>query len=183
MAVAEVPLSLSLSGQNLLADDEEELFDIVDEDNQVVGRERRSVVHATGLKHRAVYCFVFDGQGQLLMQQRSPRQVPAILHVLAMPLRVPVSGEFDAPDACKVFNRKKIGPLQWDLSVAEHLQPGESYIKVMLPFHKARLHSPGAMRLGQSSILTADFARLLIVLLLNWLPCKYGKDKRLLKKI
>ena len=27
--------------------------------------------------------------------------------------------------------RKKIGPLQWDLSVAEHLQPGESYNEVM----------------------------------------------------
>lgn len=26
--------------------------------------------------------------------------------------------------------RKKIGPLQWDLSVAEHLQPGESYKEV-----------------------------------------------------
>jgi hypothetical protein len=28
--------------------------------------------------------------------------------------------------------RKKIGPLQWDLSVAEHLQPGEDYRKVRL---------------------------------------------------
>ena len=27
--------------------------------------------------------------------------------------------------------RKKVGPLQWDLSVAEHLQPGESYDEVM----------------------------------------------------
>ena len=26
--------------------------------------------------------------------------------------------------------RKKIGPLQWDLSMAEHLQPGESYEQV-----------------------------------------------------
>lgn len=29
------------------------------------------------------------------------------------------------------YRRKKIGPLQWDLSVAEHLQPGESYDEVM----------------------------------------------------
>lgn len=25
---------------------------------------------------------------------------------------------------------KRIGPGQWDLSVAEHLQPGESYLQV-----------------------------------------------------
>ena len=28
---------------------------------------------------------------------------------------------------CNMQHRKRIGPLQWDLSVAEHLQPGESY--------------------------------------------------------
>eukprot|EP00889_Picochlorum_renovo_P006922 jgi/Picre1/33952/NNA_001430.t1 len=74
---------------------EDEVFDIVDESNTVVRQEYRGVVHRTGLLHRAVYCWVYDTQGRLLLQKRSPL--------------------------------KKIGPNQWDLSLAEHLQPGESY--------------------------------------------------------
>ena len=77
MAVAALPLPLLEKGSlGLLADNEEEHFDIVNDDNQIIGQEKRSVVHATGLKHRAVYCFVFDEQGKLLMQQRSPRSGP-----------------------------------------------------------------------------------------------------------
>lgn len=78
MAIAEQPYPLSErrapGNSGLLADNEEEEFDIVDDNNQIIGRDKRSAVHATGLKHRAVYCFVFDEQGKLLVQQRSPRQ-------------------------------------------------------------------------------------------------------------
>ncbi len=74
---------------------EDEVFDIVDESNNVLRQEYRGIVHRTGLLHRAVYCWVYDTKGRLLLQKRSPL--------------------------------KKIGPNQWDLSLAEHLQPGESY--------------------------------------------------------
>eukprot|EP00884_Botryococcus_braunii_P009334 jgi/Botrbrau1/18401/Bobra.0469s0003.2 len=77
------------------ADESEEVFEIVNEQNQTVGTELRRVVHKTGLLHRAVYCFVFDPAGRLLLQQRA--------------------------------GRKDIGPLLWDLSLAEHLKPGETY--------------------------------------------------------
>ena len=75
LAVKLVPLPSKLcpSSQSLTADDEEELFDVVNDSNQMVGQEKRSIVHAKGLKHRAVYCFVFNEEGKLLMQQRSPR--------------------------------------------------------------------------------------------------------------
>ena len=79
MAVAELPLPVLVKDHpGLLADNEEEYFDIVDDNNQIIGQEKRSIVHATGLKHRAVYCFVFNEQGKLLMQQRSPRQAPSL---------------------------------------------------------------------------------------------------------
>ena len=55
------------------ADKDEEVFELVDENNEVVGRELRGVCHARGLRHRAVYCFVFDSREQLLLQQRSTR--------------------------------------------------------------------------------------------------------------
>lgn len=49
----------------------EEIFDVVDCDDNVVGQAPRSEVHARGLLHRAVNIFVFNTAGQLLLQQRS----------------------------------------------------------------------------------------------------------------
>mmetsp|Transcript_12034 Transcript_12034/g.30886 ORF Transcript_12034/g.30886 Transcript_12034/m.30886 type:complete len:185 (-) Transcript_12034:89-643(-) len=79
----------------MAADNQEEVFDVVDEENRVTGQELRKVVHQQGILHRAVYCFVFNSAGELLLQRRVPE--------------------------------KKIGGNCWDLSCAEHLQPGEPY--------------------------------------------------------
>lgn len=76
----------------LEADPAQEVFEIYDEHGSLLGTELRGIVHQTGLLHKAVYCFVFNKQGRLLIQRRS--------------------------------KDKKIGPDQWDLSVAEHLSPG-----------------------------------------------------------
>ena len=52
-------------------DPADELFDVVDLEDRVIGQERRSVVHARGLAHRAVHIFIFNSRGQLLVQRRS----------------------------------------------------------------------------------------------------------------
>lgn len=52
----------------------EEYFDIVDQRNEIIGQERRSVVHRTGLWHRGVHVFIFTPDNKLLIQQRAPRQ-------------------------------------------------------------------------------------------------------------
>lgn len=49
----------------------EELFDVVNERDEVIGRERRSEVHRLGLKHRAVHVLVFNRRGELFLQKRS----------------------------------------------------------------------------------------------------------------
>jgi len=49
----------------------EDIFDVVNERDEVIGRERRSVVHRTGLKHRAVHVFVFNSRGEVFLQKRS----------------------------------------------------------------------------------------------------------------
>lgn len=77
------------------ADPANEVFDLVDDTGAIIGQESRSVCHKLGLLHRAVYVFVFDDRGRLLIQRRS--------------------------------DAKKIGPGQWDLSVAEHLSQGETF--------------------------------------------------------
>lgn len=52
----------------------EEIFDVVNERDEVIGQERRSVVHKTGLKHRAVHVLVFNKRGELFLQKRSMRK-------------------------------------------------------------------------------------------------------------
>lgn len=49
-----------------------EEFDVVDENDHVLGRLPRSEVHSRGLRHRAVHVFVFRSDGKLLVHLRSP---------------------------------------------------------------------------------------------------------------
>lgn len=49
----------------------EEMFDVCDKQDRVIGTAPRSRVHAEGLLHRAVHVFVFNSRGELLLQRRS----------------------------------------------------------------------------------------------------------------
>lgn len=49
----------------------DEIFDVVDSNDNVVGQATRREVHARGLLHRAANIFVFNSHGQLLLQMRS----------------------------------------------------------------------------------------------------------------
>lgn len=49
----------------------DELLDIVNDKDEVTGQEMRSVVHQQGLWHRGVHVFLFNEQGEMLVQQRS----------------------------------------------------------------------------------------------------------------
>ena len=48
-----------------------EIFDVVDDADRVIGQASRAEVHATGLKHRAVHIFLFNHRGELFIQQRA----------------------------------------------------------------------------------------------------------------
>lgn len=50
---------------------QEEMFDVVDADDRVIGQAPRSEVHARGWLHRAVHILVFNSRGELLLQRRS----------------------------------------------------------------------------------------------------------------
>ncbi|GIL78257.1 hypothetical protein Vretimale_7634 [Volvox reticuliferus] len=92
MAQASV---LEARDAGVAAEAEGEVFETFSEDGTPLGREFRSVCHAHGIWHRAVYAYLFNALGQLLIQRRSLN--------------------------------KKVAPGQWDLSVAEHLSPGETF--------------------------------------------------------
>jgi len=49
----------------------EEIFDVVNERDEVIGRRPRHEVHQLGLMHRAVHVLVFNSAGQVFLQKRS----------------------------------------------------------------------------------------------------------------
>lgn len=49
----------------------EEIFDVVNEHDEVVGRNTRREVHRLGLMHRAVHVLVFNRRGEVFLQKRS----------------------------------------------------------------------------------------------------------------
>ena len=48
-----------------------EIFDVVNNADEVIGTATRASVHANGLLHRAVHILVFNAAGELYMQRRS----------------------------------------------------------------------------------------------------------------
>jgi len=50
----------------------QEHFDVVDENDRVIGIQTRSDVHRMKLRHRAIHVFVRDPLGHLLIHKRSP---------------------------------------------------------------------------------------------------------------
>jgi 16S rRNA (adenine1518-N6/adenine1519-N6)-dimethyltransferase len=49
----------------------DEIFDVVDGQDVVIGREFRREIHRRGLLHRAIHIFWLRGDGQLCLQRRS----------------------------------------------------------------------------------------------------------------
>ncbi len=49
----------------------DEVFDVVNERDEVIGCERRTEVHRLELRHRATHILVFNAQGKLFLQKRS----------------------------------------------------------------------------------------------------------------
>jgi isopentenyl-diphosphate delta-isomerase type 1 len=50
---------------------QDEIFDVVNDRDEVIGQRTRGEVHRLGLKHRAVHVLVFNRRGELFLQKRS----------------------------------------------------------------------------------------------------------------
>ncbi|CAI8285200.1 MAG: Isopentenyl-diphosphate Delta-isomerase [Opitutia bacterium UBA7350] len=50
---------------------QDELFDVVDDEDQVIEVKPRAVVHREGLRHRAIHIFVFNSAKEIFLQRRS----------------------------------------------------------------------------------------------------------------
>jgi isopentenyl-diphosphate Delta-isomerase len=52
----------------------DEIFDVVNERDEVIGQLPRKEVHRQGLKHRAVHILIFNAGGELFLQKRSMKK-------------------------------------------------------------------------------------------------------------
>jgi isopentenyldiphosphate isomerase len=52
----------------------EEIFDVVNECDEVIDARPRSEVHRLGLKHRAIHVLVFNSRGETFLQKRSMKK-------------------------------------------------------------------------------------------------------------
>ncbi|HZV34334.1 MAG TPA: NUDIX domain-containing protein [Verrucomicrobiae bacterium] len=53
---------------------QDEIFDVVNERDEVIGQRTRGEVHRLGLRHRAVHVLVFNSRGELFLQKRSMKK-------------------------------------------------------------------------------------------------------------
>ena len=49
----------------------DELFDVIDENDKIIGQEMRSVVHQRGIWHRGAHVLLFTSEEKLIVQQRA----------------------------------------------------------------------------------------------------------------
>ncbi|MDX2878914.1 NUDIX hydrolase, partial [Streptomyces ipomoeae] len=53
----------------------DEILDIVDENDQVIGQAPRGEVYARGMRHRVVFVLVRDGEGRIFVHRRTPTKL------------------------------------------------------------------------------------------------------------
>jgi isopentenyldiphosphate isomerase len=93
----------------------DEILDIVDADDQVIGSATRGEIHQEGLMHRAVHIFVFDASGNIYVQRRSESKD-------RHPLKLDSSaaGHVDSGES---YDRAAERELAEELGIAPELQP------------------------------------------------------------
>jgi isopentenyldiphosphate isomerase len=62
-----------------------EMLDIVDENDKVIGSQPRGVVHNSKMWHRGIHAFMFDPEGNFIIQKRSSKKdkSPGLLDCLS----------------------------------------------------------------------------------------------------
>ena len=127
-----------------------EIFDVVNDCDEVIGRARRDEVHRRGLMHRATHVLVFNSRGQLFLQKRSLKKdrQPGLWDSSA-------SGHLDSGedyDGCAVRElREELGlelsaPLERLFKLAASLETDQEHLWVY------RCHAEGPFELNAEEI-------------------------------
>ena len=132
-----------------------EIFDVVNERNEVIGQRTRGEVHAQKLLHRAVHIFVFNKHGELWLQQRSHLKDA---HPLAWDSSA--AGHLDAGEdyaTSAVRELKEELVIEAPTECIAHISATERTGMEFVELHKA--HHNGPMHYAPDEICTGGFFR------------------------
>lgn len=133
----------------------DEIFDIVDEHDNVIGQATRGEVHRQWLRHRAVHILVFNDKGEIFLQKRSRKKdlYPGCWDSSA-------AGHLDAGEdyahAAVRELREEIGlrltePLEELLYLSAVPQTGMEFVRVY------RTHSNGPFRYAEDEVVAGGW--------------------------
>lgn len=146
----------------------DEVFDVVDDSNEVTGQATRAEVHEKGLKHRAVHVFVVNGKSEMLLQQRS-----VLKDVHPGKWGSSAAGHLDAGESYEVAARRELGEElgiedeELPLKYVGELPPSESngweFIRLFVTVYSGALRTPanevGAVEWMEQDVLRDWLAR------------------------
>ena len=156
------------ASSSIPAQRDEEVFDVVDEKNEVTGQATRAEVHEKGLKHRAVHIFVVNGKSEMLLQQRS-----MLKDVHPGKWGSSAAGHLDAGEDYEEAARREIGEelgiedAELPLKYVGELPPSESngweFIRLYVTVYSGALRTPanevGAVEWMEQDVLRDWLAR------------------------
>ncbi|MDA9830614.1 16S rRNA (adenine(1518)-N(6)/adenine(1519)-N(6))-dimethyltransferase RsmA [Akkermansiaceae bacterium] len=122
-----------------------EMLAVVDRDDNVVGSERRDVIHRDGLKHRAVHIFAFNQKGEIFLQKRSRLKdsCPGLWDSSAAG-HVDAGEEYDACAAREL--EEELGLAGHDLrevgKLGAHANTGWEHVRLYATLAKGRIRFP-----------------------------------------
>jgi 16S rRNA (adenine1518-N6/adenine1519-N6)-dimethyltransferase len=129
----------------------EEIFDVCDEHDRVIGRAPRSVVHARKLLHRAVHIFVFNSRCELLLQRRTATKDECPLKLTSS-----ASGHLAAGES---YEHAALRELKEELGISGELE----YLKTFPASPETLYEHTALFRLKTDAVLTPDPAEVLSI--------------------
>jgi isopentenyl-diphosphate delta-isomerase type 1 len=136
----------------------EEMFDVVNDDDVVIGQASRSEVHATGLQHRGIHVCLFMPDGRMLIQQRS-RSRHAAPSSLDCSVSEHVKAGEDYPTAAQRGLQEELGlkniAVEPIITFRMNYGPNDNEI---CRLYQARLDDPSAVHFDPVEVESVDYA-------------------------
>ncbi len=138
----------------------EEIFDIVNDDDMVIGQEKRSVVHRTGMLHRGVHVCLSTPDGRLLIQRRSEnrRNSPGTLD-LSVSEHVKAGEEYEAAAQRGLKEELGLEGLDLELIVTFRMNYGPNDNEISRLF-RGHLADPSRVKFDQEEVASVGLASL-----------------------
>ena len=135
-------------------DNQQEIFDVVDEDDNVIGKTTRGETYKNkNLIHRSIYVAVFNSKGELFMQQRSAtKDTDPLCWDISSSGHVRASGNYD--DAAKRELEEELG-VDLDLNFIDKFIIYYPHETEMVSLYRA--HSDGPFKLHPQEIKSGRF--------------------------